>query len=76
MREASLCASRRGSIKSTNRETTVLLTDEQKRHKIEEYIASKNARSEPWDTLEFDYLRKDLDADIWDADGNELLSDE
>ena len=54
------------------------LTEEQKKKKIEEYIAWKKADGDPWDTLALDYLRKDLDADIWDEYGNEIdvLDDE
>ena len=48
------------------------LTEEQKNLKIEAYIAAKKAQGDPWDTLALDYLRKDLDADIWDENGNEI----
>lgn len=48
------------------------LTQEQKQQKIEEYIERKSKLGLPWHTLEYDYMLKDLDADIWDANGNEL----
>ena len=48
------------------------LTEAQKKEKIDKYIAWKKAEGDPWDTLALDYLRKDLDADIWDENGNEM----
>jgi uncharacterized protein HemY len=54
----------------------VFLTDAQKQKKVEEWIAQHQDRGLPWDTLGFDYLRKDLEADIWDENGNELPDDQ
>lgn len=42
---------------------------------IAEYISDKEKHNLPWDTLEYDYLLKDLHADIWDEYGN-MLEDE
>lgn len=43
---------------------------------IDDYIAEKQAQNLPWDTLEYDYLLKDLHADIWDEHGNMLEDNE
>ena len=40
--------------------------------KIDEYVAQKTAKNLPWDTLEYDYLLKDLHSDIWDNEGEML----
>ncbi len=46
------------------------LSKDKIRAKIEEYISQKQAQNLPWDTLEYDYLLKDLHADIWDENGD------
>ncbi|WP_158510481.1 hypothetical protein [Burkholderia pseudomallei] len=48
------------------------LTEAQKQAKVDAYIARKKAEGLPWDTLEFDYLLKDLNAPIWNGDGMEM----
>ncbi len=48
------------------------LSAEQIRAREEAYIRDKEAQGLPWDTLEFDYLRKELRTNVWDADGNLL----
>lgn len=48
------------------------LSKDKIRAKIEEYIAEKKEQNLPWDTLEYDYLLKDLHADIWDENGDML----
>lgn len=50
----------------------VYLAAEKRKAKEDEYIRSKQRDGLPWGTLEFDYLRKDLRADIWDENGNLL----
>lgn len=37
---------------------------------IQEYINEKKAQNLPWDTMEYDYLLKDLHADIWNEKGD------
>lgn len=54
----------------------MLLTELQKQQKIDAYVAGKKANGLPWDTLELDYLRKDLDRDIWDEAGRSLIDPE
>lgn len=54
----------------------MFLSKDKIREKIDEYIADKKARNLPWDTLEYDYLLKDLHADIWDENGDELEDEE
>lgn len=48
------------------------LTAEQIREREDEYIRRKQAEGLAWDTLEFSYLRRELRADVWNADGNLL----
>lgn len=48
------------------------LSKYQIRAKIEEYIEDKKSQDLPWDTLEYDYLLKDLHADIWNENGDML----
>lgn len=38
------------------------LTEQQKQQEIDAYIADKRAQGLPWDTLELDYLIRDLNA--------------
>lgn len=52
------------------------LSKEKIRAKIEEYIEEKKAKNLPWNTLEYDYMLKDLHADIWDAKGDMLEDDD
>ena len=49
------------------------LTEQQKQPRIDAYIPSKKSQGVPWDTLALDYLRNDLNADIWDENGNEIV---
>lgn len=50
----------------------VYLSAEQIQAAEDEYIRRKQAEGLAWDTLEFSYLRRELRADVWDADGNLL----
>lgn len=52
------------------------LSTDKIRAKIEEYIAEKKEKNLPWDTLEYDYMLKDLHADIWDEKGDMLQDDD
>lgn len=51
------------------------LSKDKIRAKIDEYIAEKKSQNLPWDTLEYDYMLKDLHADIWDENGD-MVEDE
>lgn len=57
-------------------EAIMFLSKEKIQFKIQEYIDDKKAQNLPWDTLEYDYLLKDLHADIWDDKGDQLPDDE
>ena len=48
------------------------LSAQQIREQEEAYIRDKRREGLAWDTLEFSYLRRELRADVWDADGNLL----
>lgn len=50
----------------------MFLSKDKIRAKIEQYIAHKKSQNLPWDTLEYDYLLKDLHSDIWDENGDLL----
>ena len=50
----------------------VHLSAEKIREREDEYIRRKPAEGLAWDTLEFSYLRRELRADVWYADGNLL----
>ena len=39
---------------------------------LKNYISQKKSQNLPWDTLEYDYLLKDLHANIWDENGSLL----
>lgn len=45
------------------------LSAQQIREQEEAYIRDKRREGLAWDTLEFSYLRRELRADVWDADG-------
>lgn len=57
-------------------EAIMFLSKEKIQFKIQEYIDDKKAQNLPWDTLEYDYLLKDLHADIWDYKGDKIDEDE
>lgn len=51
------------------------LSKDKIREKIDEYIAQKKSQNLPWDTLEYDYLLKDLHSDIYDENGDMIEED-
>lgn len=46
------------------------LSAEQIRAREDAYMRDKQREGIAWGTLEFSYLRRELRADVWDADGN------
>lgn len=48
------------------------LSAEQIREREDEYVRRKKEEGLAWGTLEFSYIRRELRADVWDADDNLL----